>query len=112
MHLHFLHLLIFGLCHRYFLKPPKLGSHPDNVDTTSDDDLCGGRDGVLCADSFNALLDGKSGGNCESFGPKQVDYQQLESRVIDQVSKDCFEQGVVELFDVAVDPDEEKNVAV
>lgn len=84
MHLHFLHLLIFGLCHRYFLKPPKLGSHPDNVDTTSDDDLCGGRDGVLCADSFNALLDGKSGGNCESFGPKQVDYQQLESRVIDQ----------------------------
>lgn len=34
-----------------------------------------------------------------------------ESRVIDQVSKDCFEQGIVELFDITDDPDEEKNVA-
>ena len=34
-----------------------------------------------------------------------------ESRVIDHVSKDCFEQGIVELFDITDDPDEEKNVA-
>ena len=34
-----------------------------------------------------------------------------ESRIIDQVSKDCFEQGIVELFDISGDPDEQNNVA-
>ena len=34
-----------------------------------------------------------------------------ESKVIDHVSKDCFEQGIVALFDISGDPDEEKNVA-
>ena len=34
-----------------------------------------------------------------------------ESRVIDPFSNDRFEKGVVELFDVSEDPDEEKNVA-
>ena len=34
-----------------------------------------------------------------------------ESRVIDSFSNDRFEKGVVELFDVSKDPDEEKNVA-
>ena len=38
-------------------------------------------------------------------------YHNGESRVIDHVSKDCFEQGIVELFDITDDPDEEKNVA-
>ena len=34
-----------------------------------------------------------------------------ESKVIDHVSKDCFEQGIVELFNISGDPDEEKNIA-
>ena len=34
-----------------------------------------------------------------------------ESRVIDPFSNDRFEKGIVELFDISEDPDEEKNVA-
>ena len=53
----------------------KLASYPEI--STSDDDHNEGRDGVFCADSFNASLDGESGGNRESFDTPVIEQQKM-----------------------------------